>query len=92
MISDQMLPAATLLVINPDSFSPIESRKGISVDAITKTDWRAGTSADAVLPFAYAGTAAFYYGNLDVFHIDARGTVWHVEARATVWHVPGRKN
>lgn len=99
--ADGLMPISIAQMLAVDQVIPAEFGAGVVRDQAAVLEWLTAIGADALLPLStialvrgdqaimaeWGGTAAFVSGNINVFHIDARGTVWHLDARGTVWKI-----
>ena len=76
VVRDQAAVLEWLASIGANALMPLSTIAVVRGDQTIMAEW-GGTAA----------AAAFVSGNINVFHLDARGTVWHLDARGTVWKI-----
>lgn len=87
IVTDQSIPAEFKAGVISDQGAVLDWLASIRSDAAVPAEWKsvAVIQADAAIPVEWGGVAAFVAGNINVFHIDARGTVWRIPARGIIW-------
>ena len=87
VITDQAVPVAFDIGVVADQAAALEWLASVGIDKQMLIEWRGAVTvnSDQIIPIEWQGEGPAFISGVDVWRLDARGTLWRLPARATVW-------
>ncbi|RDH86374.1 MAG: hypothetical protein DIZ78_09395 [endosymbiont of Escarpia spicata] len=87
IVTDQAVPVAFDIGVVADQAAALEWLASIGVDKQMLIEWRGAVTinSDQIIPIEWDGDGPAFISGVDVWRLDARGTLWRLPARAAVW-------